>query len=101
MVGGEYLVIAFFFGLAGRRRRQAQGQLVLAVVPDLGDRRRSSGSSRRSSTASRATSCASSARAAGKIVKLYDALCTRCGTELDFPEVAQSSRRRVARAGPA
>jgi hypothetical protein len=24
----------------------------------------------------------------GKIVKLHDALCMRCGTELDFPEVA-------------
>jgi predicted amidophosphoribosyltransferase len=24
----------------------------------------------------------------GKIVKLHDALCTRCGTELDFPDVA-------------
>ena len=24
----------------------------------------------------------------GKVVKLYDALCTRCGTELEFPEVA-------------
>ncbi len=24
----------------------------------------------------------------GRIVKLHDALCTRCGTELDFPEVA-------------
>jgi uncharacterized OB-fold protein len=24
----------------------------------------------------------------GKVVKLHDALCTRCGTELDFPEVA-------------
>lgn len=24
----------------------------------------------------------------GKVVPLYDALCTRCGTELDFPEVA-------------
>jgi hypothetical protein len=23
-----------------------------------------------------------------QIVKLHDALCTRCGTELDFPEVA-------------
>jgi len=23
----------------------------------------------------------------GKIVPLHDALCTRCGTELDFPEV--------------
>ena len=24
----------------------------------------------------------------GKVVPLHDALCTRCGTELDFPEVA-------------
>ncbi len=24
----------------------------------------------------------------GKVVKLHDALCTRCGTELYFPEVA-------------
>jgi hypothetical protein len=24
----------------------------------------------------------------GKIVPIYDALCTRCGTELDFPDVA-------------
>jgi uncharacterized OB-fold protein len=24
----------------------------------------------------------------GRIVKLHDQICTRCGTELDFPEVA-------------
>jgi len=24
----------------------------------------------------------------GKIVKLHDAICTRCGTELEFPDVA-------------
>ena len=24
----------------------------------------------------------------GRVVKLHDAICTRCGTELDFPEVA-------------
>jgi hypothetical protein len=24
----------------------------------------------------------------GKIVKLHDALCTRCGTELEFPDTA-------------
>jgi hypothetical protein len=23
----------------------------------------------------------------GKVVKLYDAMCMRCGTDLDFPEV--------------
>jgi|SRR5579875_819233 len=24
----------------------------------------------------------------GRVVKIYDALCTRCGTELEFPDVA-------------
>jgi membrane protein implicated in regulation of membrane protease activity len=24
----------------------------------------------------------------GKVVKLYDALCVRCGTDLEFPDVA-------------
>lgn len=24
----------------------------------------------------------------GRVVPIYDALCTRCGTELDFPDVA-------------
>lgn len=24
----------------------------------------------------------------GRVTKIYDALCTRCGAELDFPEVA-------------
>ncbi len=36
----------------------------------------------------------------GKVVKLHDALCTRCGTELEFPDVAiapeASVRSRVA-----
>ena len=27
----------------------------------------------------------------GKVVPIYDALCTRCGTELDFPEVTIES----------
>lgn len=27
----------------------------------------------------------------GKVVKLHDALCTRCGTELEFPDVAIAS----------
>jgi hypothetical protein len=24
----------------------------------------------------------------GRVVRLHDAICTRCGTELDFPEIA-------------
>jgi predicted amidophosphoribosyltransferase len=36
----------------------------------------------------------------GRVVKLHDALCTRCGTELEFPDVAiapeAAMRRRPA-----
>lgn len=35
----------------------------------------------------------------GRVVKLYDALCTRCGSELEFPETAivPESGRQPAR----
>ena len=33
----------------------------------------------------------------GRVCMLYDALCTRCGTELDFPEVAIESTADAAR----
>ncbi|MBB4663710.1 hypothetical protein [Conexibacter arvalis] len=33
----------------------------------------------------------------GKVVKIHDALCTRCGTELDFPETAIASEVQMAR----
>lgn len=32
----------------------------------------------------------------GRVVKLHDALCTRCGTELDFPETAIASEADMA-----
>jgi hypothetical protein len=31
----------------------------------------------------------------GRVVKLHDALCTRCGTELEFPDVAIASEMEV------
>lgn len=33
----------------------------------------------------------------GNIVKLHDALCTRCGTELEFPETAIAPEAAMAR----
>ena len=33
----------------------------------------------------------------GKIVMLHDALCTRCGTELEFPDVAIAPEAAVRR----
>ena len=32
----------------------------------------------------------------GRILKLHDALCTNCGTELDFPDVAIESETSAA-----
>ena len=38
----------------------------------------------------------------GRTCMLYDALCTRCGTDLDFPEVAiESTADAVRKADPA
>lgn len=80
-----YLVIAFFFGLAGGAVGKIKGSsfflwfLISAIVPVLGlitaifyrmdldePRRQCPG--------------------CGKIVKLHDALCTRCGTELEWTD---------------
>lgn len=36
----------------------------------------------------------------GKVVKLHDALCTSCGTELEFPEVAIAPESASARRRP-
>lgn len=36
-----------------------------------------------------------------RIVKLHDAVCMRCGTELEFPEVAISPSAKIARRTPA
>jgi hypothetical protein len=33
----------------------------------------------------------------GRVVKLYDAVCTNCGTELEFPDVALASEAAIRR----
>lgn len=37
----------------------------------------------------------------GRVVKLHDALCTRCGAELDFPEVAIAPESQAVVSGKA
>ena len=32
----------------------------------------------------------------GRVTKIYDAICTRCGTELDFPEKPLASEAEAA-----
>jgi hypothetical protein len=80
-----YVVIALGFGLAGGIVGRVKGSsfllwfLISAVVPFVGllaaiAYRMESNELRR-----QCPRC-------GRVTKIYDALCTRCGAELDFPE---------------
>jgi hypothetical protein len=82
-----YVIIALCFGLADGIVGKTKGSsfflwfLISAAVPFLGlfaaiAYRFESDELRRE-----CPSC-------GRVTKLYDAICTRCGTELDFPDVA-------------
>ncbi len=89
-----YVVIAFFFGLAGGIVGRVKGSsfflwfVISAVVPFLGlltalFYRWDNQELRRE-----CPSC-------GRVVKLHDALCMRCGEELEFPELAIASEARM------
>jgi hypothetical protein len=89
-----YVVIAFFFGLAGGIVGRVKGSsfflwfVISAVVPFLGlltaiFYRWDNQELRRE-----CPSC-------GRVVKLYDALCMGCGEELEFPELAIASEARM------
>jgi predicted nucleic acid-binding Zn ribbon protein len=82
-----YLIICFFFGLAGGWVGRSKGSsfvlwfLISALIPVLGLLaavlyRFESDEVRR-----QCPNC-------GKVIKLYDQVCMRCGEDLDFPETA-------------
>jgi predicted nucleic acid-binding Zn ribbon protein len=82
-----YLIICFFFGLAGGWVGKAKGSsfvlwfLISALIPVLGLLaavlyRFESNEVRR-----QCPNC-------GKVIKLYDQVCMRCGEDLDFPDAA-------------
>ena len=82
-----YLIICFFFGLAGGWVGKAKGSsfllwfLISGLIPVLGLLaavlyRFESDEVRR-----QCPNC-------GKVIKLYDQVCMRCGEDLDFPETA-------------
>ena len=93
------LVIMFFFGLAGGIVGKIKGSsffiwfLISGLIPFLG---LLTAIFYRWDTEELRRQCPG----CGKVVKLHDAVCTRCGTELEFPDVAIASeaslRRRVA-----
>jgi hypothetical protein len=100
--GAGYVVICLSFGLAGGLIGRMKGSsfllwfLIAAIVPFVGlltavCYRWESRELRR-----KCPGC-------GRVVKLHDAICTRCGTELEFPEVAiasEAAMRERAAAAP-
>ena len=83
----EFVVIAFFFGLAGGVIGKIKGSsfflwfLIAAIPPCIGLLAAVFSRDQRDEPRRRCPTCT-------KVVPVHDALCTRCGTELDFPEVA-------------
>jgi hypothetical protein len=82
-----YLVICFSFGLAGGIVGKIKGSsffvwfLISAILPFIGLMAALLYRNERDELRRQCPGC-------GKVVKLHDALCTRCGTELEFPDVA-------------
>ena len=97
------VVILFFFGLAGGVVGRMKGSsfvlwfLISACVPFIGLLTAIFYRWENQELRRECPSC-------GRIVKLHDAVCVRCGEELEFPEVAIASemdvrQRRAAASG--
>jgi len=98
-----YLVVALLFGLAGGIVGRMKGSsfalwfLVSAVIPVLGLIAAVAYRSERDEMRRLCPGC-------GKVVKLHDAICTSCGTELEFTDeliAPQSWGRPVEASEPA
>jgi hypothetical protein len=82
-----YVVICFFFGLAGGIIGRIKGSsfllwfLISALLPFIGLIVAIAYRFERDELRRQCPRC-------GKVVKLHDALCTTCGEELEFPAVA-------------
>jgi hypothetical protein len=87
MAGGAYVVIALTFALAGGIVGKIKGSsfwiwfLISGAVPVLGLLTAIVYRSERNELRRQCPNC-------GRVCKLYDALCVRCGAELEFPETA-------------
>jgi hypothetical protein len=82
-----YLVVAFSFALAGGLVGKIKGSsffiwfLISGILPVIGLVAALLYRTERDELRRQCPGC-------GKIVKLHDAICTRCGTELEFPDFA-------------
>ena len=91
-----FLVIAFFFGLAGGFVGKAKGSsfflwfLISAIPPFIGLLAAILYRVEHDEPRRACPRC-------GKVVKLYEALCTRCGAELDYTDEIIPPESAVAR----
>jgi hypothetical protein len=82
-----YLILALSFALAGGLVGKSKGSsfliwfLISGVLPVLGLAAALLYRTERDELRRQCPGC-------GRVVKLHDAVCMRCGTELDFPEIA-------------
>lgn len=94
MAGGQLIVILLWFGVAGGIVGRRKGGsfwlwfLVSFCVPVIGLLTAIVARPENRELRRQCPGC-------GKVVKLHDALCTRCGTELEFPDVAILSEAAV------
>jgi hypothetical protein len=96
--GGAYVFLAFCFGLAGGIVGKLKGSsfllwfLISGLLPLFGLLAALAFRFESDELRRQCPTC-------GRVTKIYDAICTRCGTELDFPDVAVApeSQARSAR----
>lgn len=87
MAGGAYVVIALSFALAGGVVGRLKGSsffiwfIVSGLIPVIGLLAAIAFRSEREELRRECPQC-------GRICKLHDAICVRCGCELEFPESA-------------
>jgi hypothetical protein len=87
MAGGAYVAIALSFALAGGIVGRLKGSsfwiwfVVSGLIPVIGLLTAVVYRSERDELRRQCPTC-------GRVCKLYDALCVRCGAELEFPETA-------------
>ena len=87
MAGGAYIAIALSFAFAGGIVGKIKGSsfvlwfVIAGAIPVFGLLAAVCYRSEREELRRQCPSC-------GRVCMLYDALCVRCGTELEFPEEA-------------
>jgi hypothetical protein len=94
MQGLGLLVILFFFGLAGGIVGRIKGSsfllwfMISGAIPFIGLLTAICYRFENRELRRQCPGC-------GSVIKLHDAVCTRCGAELEFPEVAIASEAVV------